>query len=260
MGQRYRFRDQGGIEMEFKLDSARDIDRLEAGAVVERLQYVARALPLIKSALGGRTALLGFAGSPWTLANFMLEGGSHKEHTRAKRLFLEEPALFNRLMEKLTVAVSEFLKLQIDAGADAVQIFDSLGGLLSDGQFEAASAGWIGQITAALENRVPVIVFSRGAHGHWQSLSRTGAQVLGFDWTIPLKLMRNRLAENIGVQGNLDPFLLTTTPDIVARETTRILQQMRGAKGHIFNLGHGVPPDAKLECIAALAETVKGFK
>ena len=190
----------------------------------------------------------------------MLEGGSQKEHTRAKRLFLEEPALFNRLMEKLTVAVSEFLKMQIDAGADAVQIFDSLGGLLSDGQFESASAGWMRQIIAVLDNRVPVIVFSRGAHGHWQSLARTGAQVLGIDWTIPLKLIRNRLPADIGVQGNLDPFLLTTTPKIVARETARILREMRGAKGHIFNLGHGVPPDAKLEYIQALVETVREFK
>ena len=135
LGQRYQFRDRGGIEMEFLLKSAADIDRLEVEAVTERLQYVAKALPLIKSALGGRTALIGFAGSPWTLANFMVEGGGVKEYTKAKALFYSDPPLFARLLEKLTQAVTAFLQLQIDAGADAVQIFDSLGGVLSDGDF-----------------------------------------------------------------------------------------------------------------------------
>src|SRR5262249_7418833 len=130
LGQSYHFRDKGGIEMEFSLRSAEDIDRLETSAVVERLQYVARALPLIKSELGGRTALLGFAGSPLTLANFMMEGGSAKEYTKAKALFYSDPKLFGRFFEKLTRAVTEFLQLQIDAGVDAVQIFDSLGGVL----------------------------------------------------------------------------------------------------------------------------------
>src|SRR5438270_9609476 len=120
LGQKYEFRDQGGIEMEFLIKSSADVDRLEVSAVTERLQYVAKALPLIKSALGGRTALLGFAGSPWTLANFMLQGGGVKEYTAAKALFYSDPQLFSTLMEKLTHAVSRFLQLQIDAGADAV--------------------------------------------------------------------------------------------------------------------------------------------
>src|SRR4030095_3924596 len=117
LGQRYQFRDEGGIQMEFILNSATDIDRLDVNAVTERLQYVAQALPMIKSALKGRTALIGFAGSPWTLANFMIQGGGVKEYTKAKALFYSEPVLFERLMEKLTKAVSDFLHLQIEAGA-----------------------------------------------------------------------------------------------------------------------------------------------
>ena len=260
LGQRYQFRDRGGIEMEFLLKSAADIDRLEVEAVTERLQYVAKALPLIKSALGGRTALIGFAGSPWTLANFMIEGGGVKEYTKAKALFYSDRPLFARLLEKLTQAVTGFLQLQIDAGADAVQIFDSLGGVLSDGDFAAASGRWMRQIIGSLKGKAPVIVFSKGTHGNWDELVATGAQVLGVDWNVRLADVRARLPERVGVQGNLDPFLLTTTPAVVAAETGRILREMRGRPGHIFNLGHGVPPNAKLENIESLVSAVRSFK
>ncbi len=260
LGQCYQFRDRGGIEMEFLLKTDADVDRLQVEAVTERLQYVAKALPLIKSALSGRTALIGFAGSPWTLANFMIEGGGVKEYTKAKALFYSDPPLFSRLLEKLTEAVTRFLQLQIHAGADAVQIFDSLGGVLSDGDFAPASGRWIKQIIAGLKGQVPVIVFSKGTHGNWDDLVDTGAQVLGVDWNIRLADVRARLPEQVGVQGNLDPFLLSTTPQTVATETGRILREMRGRPGHIFNLGHGVPPNAKLENIGTLVETVRSFK
>jgi uroporphyrinogen decarboxylase len=260
LGQRYQFRDRGGIEMEFLLKSAADIDRLEVAAVTERLQYVAKALPLIRSALGGRTALIGFAGSPWTLANFMVEGGGVKEYTKTKALFYSDPPLFAQLIEKLTQAVINFLQLQIDAGADAVQVFDSLGGVLSDGDFARASGRWIKQIVAGLRGQVPVIVFSKGTHGNWDDLIDSGAQVLGVDWNVRLADVRARLPDRVGVQGNLDPFLLSTTPEAVAAETGRILREMRGRPGHIFNLGHGVPPNAKLEAIASLVSTVRSFK
>jgi uroporphyrinogen decarboxylase len=260
LGQSYHFRDKGGIEMEFILRSAEDIERLDASAVTERLQYVAKALPLIKSQLGDRTALLGFGGSPWTLANFMMEGGSAKEYTKAKALFYSDPELYRRLFEKLTQAVAEFLHLQIDAGVDVVQIFDSLGGVLPANAYEAASASWIREIIARLKGKVPVIVFAKGVHGNWNALLRTGAQALSVDWTLSLADVRARLPENIAVQGNLDPFLLTTTPDLVAQETQSILESMRGQRGHIFNLGHGVPPNAKLECIESLVATLQSFR
>ncbi len=260
MGQGYHFRDQGGIEMDFVLNSARDIEKLETGAIRERLQYVAQALPMIKTALGGKTALLGFAGSPWTLANFMLEGGSAREYTKAKSLFYSDIGAFTSLMEKLTTAVTEFLQMQIDAGVDAIQIFDSLGGNLSLSLFETASARWMGRIISDLRQQVPVIVFSKGTHGSWDALLRTGAQALGIDWTMSLASVTSRLPGNTAVQGNLDPFLLTTTPKIVAAETNRILREMACFKGHIFNLGHGVPPNAKLENIETLVNTVRNFK
>jgi uroporphyrinogen decarboxylase len=260
LGQKYQFRDRGGIEMEFLLKTAADVERLEVSAVTERLQYVAKALPLIKSALGGRTALIGFAGSPWTLSNFMVEGGGVKEYTKAKALFYSDRPLFEKLLEKLTHAVSNFLQLQIDAGAEAVQVFDSLGGVLSDGDFGPASGRWIKQIVSSLKGRVPVIVFGKGVHGNWAELVDTGAQVLGIDWNLKLAEVASKLPAQVGVQGNLDPFLLSTKPEIVTAEAARILREMRGRAGHIFNLGHGVPPNAKLENIEALVATVHGVK
>ena len=260
LGQPYHFRDKGGVEMEFHLDSAAAIEKLEVDAVEERLQYVAEALPMIKKALNGKTALLGFAGSPWTLANYMLEGGSAKEFTKAKELFYSEPKLFGRFMEKLTRAIIVFLQMQIDAGVDAIQIFDSSGGILAGNSFEAASAIWIKCIITALNRQVPVIVFSRGANGNWDALVRTGANILSTDWTMNLREVWGVLPPEIGIQGNLDPFLLNTTPGIVEIETRRILTEMRDVTGYIFNLGHGVPPTAKLENIEALVETVRNFQ
>jgi uroporphyrinogen decarboxylase len=260
LGQGYKFRDGGGIQMNFVLENAVDIKNLNVGAFPEKLNYIPQALQLVKKELAGKTALIGFAGSPWTIANFMLEGGSAKEFVRAKNLFHTQPEIFSMLMEKLTAAVTKLLQMQIAAGAEVVQIFDSLGGLLSKNDFPKASARWMKQIVSALNGAVPVIVFSKDIHGNWNDLIETGADVLGIDSGVPLADTRKKLPEHIGVQGNLDPFLLLTTPEKVATETNRILAEMRGAHGHIFNLGHGVPPDAKLENIAALVETVKNFK
>jgi uroporphyrinogen decarboxylase len=260
LGQGYKFRDGGGISMNFILETTTDIEQLNVNAIPQRLDYIPQALQLVRKSLGEKTALIGFAGSPWTLANFMLEGGSVNEFTRAKNLFYKQPEVFSALMEKLTAAVTRLLQMQIVAGVDTVQIFDSLGGLLPESAFAAASANWMKQIIAGLNNAVPVIVFSKDAHGNWNTLVDTGANILGIDSGVRLADIRKKLPEHIGVQGNLDPLLLLTTPEKVTAETNRILTEMRGARGHIFNLGHGVPPEAKLENITALVETVKNFK
>jgi uroporphyrinogen decarboxylase len=141
-----------------------------------------------------------------------------------------------------------------------VQVFDSLGGVLSDGDFEAASGVWLKRIVGKLSSQVPVIVFAKGAHGNWDELVATGAHVLGVDWNIRLAELSVRLPRTIGVQGNLDPFLLSTRPEVVAAETRRILDEMKNRPGHIFNLGHGVPPNAKLENIQSLVDTVRNHR
>ena len=258
LGQGYKFREGGGIGMDFAVRTAADVEKLDVNAVVDRLQYVAGALKLIRTQLGGRTALLGFAGSPWTLANFMIEGGSSKDFQGAKAMFSNDPKLFNRLCEKLTDATTRYLQMQIDTGVDAIQIFDTLGGGLASSDFQAASGQWIKQIIAGLKGNTPVIVFSKGTHGNWDDLVATGANVLGVDQSVCIAEVAAMLPKHIAVQGNLDPSLLATTPEAVAAETKHILDDMRGRPGHIFNLGHGVTPESKLECIQALVDTVRG--
>jgi len=260
MGQGFEFRDQGGVEMGFVVRKAADVRKLNNQGVCERLGYVAEAIKLAKSELGERTALLGFAGSPWTLASFMVEGGSAKTHLRALQWFRTERASFEALAGKLTTAVIEFLEMQIAAGVDAVQIFDSLGGVLPAAEFEAGSGRWMREIVGAVRGRAPVIVYSKGTRA-WSALEGTGADVLGIDHEIGLAEACQHICPGTGVQGNLDPALLApgVPPRVVAEETGKLLEAMRGRDGYIFNLGHGVRPDATLENLKALADTVQNF-
>src|ERR1700733_10455738 len=261
MGQPYRFRETGGIEMDFKVQSAADIEKLSVEHVCEKLNYVAAALKILRAELGEQTALIGFSGSPWTLATFMMEGGSAEKYARAKALFDSDKKTFSTLMEKLTAAITAYLQMQIAAGVDALQIFDSHGGHLHGFDFQQASGRWMRDIITNLRRQVPVIVFSLGTHDNWNTLVATGADVLGIDWQFPLAEARKILPKSWAIQGNLNPVLLAeATPEKVAVETNRLLNEMRGRDGYIFNLGHGVTPAAKLENIAALVETVKSFK
>ena len=256
LGQGYSFRDSGGIQMDFAIRSAADIEKLDVTALRERLNYVALAIHEVNKQLRGRTALLGFSGSPWTLANFMLEGGSTKHPTKAFALLRSEPELFYLLMSKLTEAVADYLRMQIEAGVDAVQIFDTLGALLPPRLFRAGSGLWMKRIVQELNTDVPVIVFSKGTRA-WDQLAECGADVVGVDHEIALRKAADSLPSTVAVQGNLDPSLLLGAPEAVASETARLLREMQGRPGWIFNLGHGVPPGANLESIAALVETVR---
>ncbi|MSU73312.1 MAG: uroporphyrinogen decarboxylase [Opitutus sp.] len=257
LGQGYRFREEGGIGMDYRLETRAQIDALApAHAVPDRLRYVAAALDLLKKELAGQHALLGFGGSPWTLATYMVEGGSSDEFERIKLLFYTDRAAFDALLEKLTAALIVYFKMQIAAGADAIQIFDSWGGIIAGPDYEAASLRWIRQIVSALPRDFPVILYAKGTAPHLTAQTFTGIRVLSVDWTNDLAIVRRTLPANVAVQGNLDPVLLNTTPEIVTRETTRLLTAMRGANGHIFNLGHGIMPTAKIECLQALVDTV----
>jgi uroporphyrinogen decarboxylase len=257
MGLPYRFRETGGVEMEFPIRSEADIRKLSDSAIEEKLHYVADAVRLVKRGLKGQTALLGFAGSPWTLANYMLDGGSAREHTRALALFRENRPLFELLCEKLTSAVINFLRLQIRAGADAVQIFDSLGGILPEDQFRDASAVWMREIVAALAQEVPVIVFSKSSRD-WRSLASIGADVVSVDYGTTLTEARRRLGGGFALQGNLDPtFVVNDTPEVIRGKVNALLEEMREEKGYIFNLGHGLLPSSRLENVQAIVEAVR---
>ena len=261
MGQPYKFREGGGVAMDFAIRTEADIARLSVERVVERLSYVDKALRLLRKELGEQTALIGFSGSPWTLATFMMEGGSAEHYRRAHGLFLKHQGAYITLMEKLTAAVTAYLRMQIEAGVDAIQIFDSHGGQLPYKEFYTASGHWMKQIVTKLGRRVPVIVFSPGTHHNWDDLVDTGADVIGIDWQFSLTLARKLLPTYVALQGNLAPRILSDTkPEVVTRETNLLLAEMRSRPGYIFNLGHGMPPAAKLENIAALVETVRKSK
>jgi uroporphyrinogen decarboxylase len=257
MGQPYEFRPTGGIAMAFAIESGKQIEQLVPDRVRERLGYVGGALRLLKQELRGETALIGFCGSPWTLATYMIEGGSAVQFQKVKQFFFNEPVLFNTLLEKLTQAVCDYVEMQIEAGADAVQIFDSWGGICSGHTYEAASLQWIRRIVERVNGRIPVILFAKGLHARMADLASTGVQAVSVDWTADLKTLREITPANVALQGNFDPVLLNMTPDIVRREARLLLQQMEGRPGHIFNLGHGISPEARIENVEALVQTVQ---
>jgi uroporphyrinogen decarboxylase len=259
MGQKYELLDQGGVKMDFELNSRADVDKLDPTRVLEHISYTPDAIRLVREELGGERAIIGFAGSPWTLASFMIEGGSSRENTRSRAMLYSEPALCQTLLEKITEATIVYLKAQIEAGADVIQIFDSQGGTLSPNLFWEVSGKWMKQIVDAIDGEVPTIVFARNVHHNWDQVNRTGANVQGIDWSINLRETADRLPANVAVQGNMDPALLVATPEAAVAETRRILEDMRGRDGFIFNLGHGVSPDADIEVIQAVTRTVQEY-
>jgi uroporphyrinogen decarboxylase len=260
LGQGYRFKEEGGIAMDWRVERWEQVERLNAEAVPERLRYVAEALRLVRQQIGPDRALLGFCGSPWTLAAYMIEGGGSDDFARAKAMFYTDQPLFEKLMDRLVRALIAYVRLQIEAGIDAVQIFDSWAGILPASEYEAASLRWIRQLIAGLPAGFPVIVYAKGASPSLAALAASGATVLGLDWTVDLATARRALPANIAVQGNLDPVLLNTTPAAVTAAAERLLGSMRGLNGHIFNLGHGILPKAKLECVDALCACVAGWR
>jgi uroporphyrinogen decarboxylase len=261
LGQPYAFRDGGGIEMARRISTRADIEALApVAAVPDKLAYVADTLALLKKSLGDTKMLLGFGGSPWTLATYMVEGGSSDDFERIKLLFYTDRGTFDALLEKLTESLIAYFRMQIAAGADAIQVFDSWGGLIAGPDYEAASLKWIRRIVAALPADFPVILYAKGTAPHLIDQAFTGVRAISVDWTNDLSIVRRTLPANVAVQGNLDPVLMQTTPEIVAREAARLLESMRGTAGHVFNLGHGITPQAKIECMQALIDTITTWR
>jgi len=260
MGLPYSFREGGGIAMDYFIRNRDDLARLDSTDVTERLGYVFDAIRLVRQQLGNTTALLGFAGSPWTLATYMIEGGSSREFTAAKHLFHTDRGLFHELMERLTGSITRYLDAQIEAGVDAIQIFDSWGGSLPGCDYQEASLTWIEHIVKGIGGRVPIILFARNTYPNALRQANSGIRVLSLDWTVDMRAARASLPRSLALQGNIDPSIMETTPEIARLATTRHLEAMRGKNGFIVNLGHGIRPRAKPECVAAMVETVTGFQ
>jgi len=260
MGQGYHFRDKGGIGMDFTLESRKQIQALSVEDLEEKLDYVAQALRLICHELDGKKMLLGFGGSPWTLATYMLEGGSSKDFAKSKALFYQDRKTFELLLEKISNALIRYFRMQRASGADAIQIFDSWGGILSGSDYEEASLKWIREIIQTLKDEVPLILYAKGTSAQLARQAACGPKAISVDWTMPIRDAAQQVPPHIAIQGNLDPVILDTNPDIVRKTTSQILKDMDQRPGHIFNLGHGIHPSATIENMETLVDTVANWK
>ena len=246
------------------LRTERDVERLAAPDPEAELGYVMAALRQTRAALHGRVPLIGFAGSPWTLATYMVEGGSSKDFATIKAMLYDRPDLLHRVLEVLADATTAYLNAQIAAGAQAVQIFDTWGGALSPDAYRGFSLAYMQRIVAGLTRTaggrpVPVILFTKNG-GQWiEDMTTTGADALGLDWTTDIGDARRRVGDRVALQGNLDPCVLYASPETIARETREVLARAGDAPGHVFNLGHGVHPAIDPDHVAAMVETVKAW-
>lgn len=223
------------------------------------LDYVFNAVKMIRRELDNLAPLIGFAGSPWTLATYMVEGQSSRDHAHTKALAYREPETMHALLVKLTQAVSEYLNRQIDAGAQAVMIFDSWGGTLPHWAYERFSLNYMSEIVKNIQKRVPTIIFTKGG-GQWLSLLKdSGANAIGIDWTTSLKTARQIVGDNITLQGNLDPTMLLTNPATIRNAVKDILEDYGHGHRHIFNLGHGITPDVPPDNVYAMIDAVAEF-
>lgn len=259
LGQPYHFRDEGGIAMDYRLKSRADIEKLDPSAVRERLDYVACAERLLRARLANGKAILGFAGSPWTLAAYMVEGGSSRSWSRAIQLFREDPPAFHLLMEKLVAALIDYLDLQAESGIDAIQIFDSWAGACPAPDYWEMSLTWIQQIVQGLRSDLPVILYAKGVPDQLPDIACSGVSAVSLDWEIDLRVAADLLPRSTAVQGNLDPALLDGEAAAVKNATSELLRSMQGRDGFILNLGHGIHPTAKLENVQALVHTVTTY-
>jgi uroporphyrinogen decarboxylase len=228
---------------------------------LDRLRYVFDAVASIRKALAGRVPLIGFAGSPWTLACYMVEGGSSDDYRLVKTMLYARPDLMHRVLAVNADAVALYLNAQIDAGAQAVMVFDSWGGVLADGVFQAFSLAYTQRVLARLKRehdgrRVPAIVFTRGG-GQWlEQIAASGADVVGVDWTTGIGAARERVGERVALQGNLDPSVLFAPATAIEAETKKVLDEFGAHPGHVFNLGHGISQYTPADAVSVLVETV----
>lgn len=233
-----------------------DIDKLNISDIAERLEYVSQAIWLTKKELNGRVPLIGFAGAPFTLLCYMVEGKGSKTFDKAKEFCLTRPELAHKLLDKITTATIEYLKAQVAAGADSVQVFDSWSGLLSPQDFHRFAMPYLSQIAEALHAYCPVILFPKGSWYALAELSETKASGIGIDWCIPASLARKMTFGNIALQGNFDPAHLLLPPSEIKKEVHRMIDTF-GAQRYIANLGHGITPNVPVENAKAFVDAVK---
>jgi uroporphyrinogen decarboxylase len=235
-----------------------DLKSLNKIDPVKDLKFVMDAVSLTKKELNNRVPIIGFSGSPWTLMTYMVEGHGSKNFANVKKLIFNNPGLAHRLLNILSDSVADYLSAKIQAGVNAVQIFDTWGGILSPNDFKEFSLKYISKVIDGIKrNEEPVIVFSKGVHFNLVEMAGVGADVIGLDWTFDIGEARNLIGEKVALQGNLDPAVLYANKDVIQKEVKRILNSYGQGSGHIFNLGHGILPDVDPENAKAMVRFVK---
>ncbi len=246
-----------------------DIDKLINIDPNQELQYVMNAVSTIRRELNGRVPLIGFSGSPWTLATYMVEGGagSKKGFPKAQAMLYNRPDLMHKLLDKLVKAVSDYLNAQIEAGAEALMIFDTWGGLLTPAAYIEFSQNKMAEIVKNLKrthngNKVPVVLFTKGGARNLQGFVDSGADGIGLDWTVNLADVKSQVGDKLALQGNLNPHILLSNPSVIETEVQKVLAsygKVEVGQGHVFNLGHGITPDVPPEHVTALVEAVQKY-
>jgi uroporphyrinogen decarboxylase len=241
--------------------TAADVNALGVPDPETELRYVMDAVRLIRQTLDNRLPLIGFSGSPWTLATYMVEGSSTKTFSHVKGMLYSEPQLLHRMLDTVAKSVTSYLNAQIAAGAQAVMIFDTWGGVLTPDDYRDFSLQYMQQIVSGLTReadglQVPVVLFTKGGCQWLEAMADTGADALGIDWSTDLAMARKRVGERVALQGNLDPAVLYARPEIIQEKVADVLARFGKGSGHVFNLGHGITPDVDPEHAGALVNAV----
>lgn len=264
MGLGLSFAQGEGPQFAHPVRTRADVERLGVPDMESELRYVMDAVRVIRRELAGRVPLIGFSGSPWTLACYMVEGEGSRDFATVKAMCWNDPALAHKLLDTLARSVVAYLTAQAAAGAQVLMIFDTWGGLLGPAAFREFSLRYLAQVVEALKSDlhardVPVILFSKGANTHLAEMAETGCAALGVDWTIDLADARRAVNGKVALQGNLDPAVLRASPDVIRREVRRVLDSYGNHPGHVFNLGHGVTPEVDPEHVKVLVDEVHAY-
>ena len=261
MGQGLYFAEGEGPKFKKVIRTPADVESLPDVSIPRELSYVTDAVALIRRELNGSVPLIGFSGSPWTLATYMIEGGGSKDFRHAKEFLYNHPEAMHLLLDKLADAVIDYLNAQIAAGAQAVQIFDTWGGVLTPSAYRTFSLAYmqkiIGGLTRHSDGReVPVILFTKNG-GQWlESIAASGCNAVGLDWTTDIANARERIGAQVALQGNMDPSMLYASPEAIRAEVGSILAGFGSNPGHVFNLGHGITPAVNPDHVAVFVESV----
>ncbi|MGR9000061.1 MAG: uroporphyrinogen decarboxylase [Gammaproteobacteria bacterium] len=265
MGLGLYFTEGEGPKFKYPVKTAADVKKLPIPDPATDLRYVLDAVRLIRKTLQGSVPLIGFSGSPWTLATYMVEGGSSKSFQKVKGLMYEQPQLLHIMLDKLAKSVAAYLNAQIEAGAQAVMLFDTWGGMLTSEDYVEFSLYYARQVRSLLktdvtgQQQIPAILFTKGG-GLWlEAMTDAGYDALGLDWQTDIQKARARVGDMVALQGNMDPVALYAQPEIITEKVKTILHKYGSGSGHVFNLGHGILPDINPDHVKAMVDAVHQY-